>query len=156
MNDISKSLSDYIIELAHIGHIVPDLEAAIANFKKVYGVTDEDIEVLPNPPDVEVMTKFAFVTVCGTNFELIEPVSDHFKDMLLNMPSGLGGINHVAYYVKNIEGAIATLANQGIYPGHVTPDGIVNFGTRKMCYMNPETTENILIELIENVDVGQD
>ena len=149
MNDTHTALKDFIIGLAHIGHIVDDMDAAIENFKRVYGVSDSDIRIPPDPPGVEVMTHFAFITVGDTEFELVEPVSDHFRQVLLSMRSGMAGINHVAYRVSDITAAVAALALRGIKPGHVTPDGIVDFGPRKLCYLDPQTTGGLVIELIE-------
>ena len=149
MNTIKTTLKDFIVGLAHIGHIVTDMDAAINNFKRVYGVTDEDIRIPPSPAGMEVMTNFAFITVAGTEFELVEPVSQYFKDILLPMPSGMAGINHVAYLVEDIDGAVAVLEKNGIKPGHVTPGGVVDFGEKKLCYLDPETTGGLVIELIE-------
>ena len=146
-------LTDYIIGLAHVGHVVESLADAIADFKRVYGVDEAQIEVIPPlPADGEVdeaPTRFAFVDVKGTQFELIEPISEFFKAQLLDMPSGLAGINHVAYLVNDIEAAYQHLLSQGIQAGHVTPDGIVDFGAKKMLYLDPATTGGLLIELIE-------
>jgi len=77
VSEVKKVLKDFITGLAHVGHIVTDMDAALANFKRIYGVSDEDIRIPENPAGVEVMTHFAFVTVAGTEFELIEPVSDY-------------------------------------------------------------------------------
>ncbi len=149
MTAIKSTLKDYIIGLAHVGHIVSDMDAAIDNFKRVYGVTDKHIRIPSNPEGVEVMTNFAFITVGETEFELVEPVSEYFKSILFSMPSGMAGINHVAYLVDDIEGAVAVLEAKGIMPGHVTPAGVVDFGEKKLCYLDPETTGGLVIELIE-------
>lgn len=142
-------LKDFIIGLGHVGHIVADLDAALADFKRVYGVEDTDIRIPENPLGTEIMTRFAFVNVAGTEFELIEPVSDYFKDILFTMPSGLAGINHVAYWVNDIEAALLALKQQGVAPGHVTPKGAVDIGDKKICYLDPHTTGGLVIELME-------
>jgi len=150
MTDIKTTLNDHIVGLAHIGHIVDDLKAAIASFQHIYGVGDDAVFVTP-PFDVTTETRFAFIDVGATKFELIEPISDHFKDLLLNAPSGGGGINHVAYEVRDIESALVSLKAISIHPGYVTPDGIVDLGHKKMVYLDPATTGGIYIELIEIV-----
>ena len=104
--------------------------------------------VLPEPGE-ETPTRFAFFTVGDLEFELIEPRSPEFRQKLLSMPSGGAGINHVAWRVKDIESAVARLAEEGIEPGHVTPQGIVEIGDKKMVYLDPETTGGLVIELIE-------
>ncbi|MEX0828145.1 MAG: VOC family protein [Haliea sp.] len=150
---LPDSLAEHIVGLAHVGHIVKDLSVAVANFKRVYGLTDAAITYVPPlnaaADDSEVPTRFAFVDVKGTQFELIEPASSFFKDTLLNMPSGSAGINHVAFQVEDLAGVYASLQAQGIRAGHVTPQGIVDTGAKKMLYLDPETTGGLVIELIE-------
>jgi catechol 2,3-dioxygenase-like lactoylglutathione lyase family enzyme len=148
MSKIKTVLKDFIIGLAHVGHIVENRELALENFKRVYGVGDADIRIPPDPPG-ELQTKFAFVSVQGVEFELIEPVSAFFKELLFAMPSGLAGINHVAYLVDDIEAAAQALAGQDIRPGHVTPNGVVDFGPKKILYLDPADTGGLVIELIE-------
>ncbi|MFT6287754.1 MAG: catechol 2,3-dioxygenase-like lactoylglutathione lyase family enzyme [Alcanivorax sp.] len=65
------------------------------------------------------------------------------------MPSGGAGINHVAWRVSDIEAALVSLLARGIRPGHVTPDGVVTIGKKKMVYLDPDTTDGLIIELIE-------
>ena len=153
MTNVPQSLEGFIIGLAHIGHVVRDLKQEIENFKRVYGLSDNAITVVPpfiaegEPETAE--TRFAFIKVADVEFELIQPLSDNFKNILLNMPSGLAGINHVAYQVSDVDQALAYLQQQGIKSGHVTPDGVVDFGPKKMLYLDPETTGGLVIELIE-------
>ncbi len=148
MSDQRQTLKDHIVGLRHVGYIVPDLKAATDTFEKIYGISDGDISIIP-PYDTDAPTRFAFISVGNVEFELIEPLSDDFKKQLLASPSGGGGINHVAYDVTDIEGALSLLEAKGITPGHVTPDGIIDLGNKKMLYLDPATTDGFLIELIE-------
>lgn len=148
MADLRELLHDYIQAVAHVGFIVPDLEQALANACRVYGLNESDLSIQP-PLGEEALTRFAFFTVGDLEFELIEPCSDHFRKLLLEMPSGSAGINHVAWAVDDIEAAINMLERQGINPGHVTPDGIVQIGEKKMVYLDPATTGGLVIELIQ-------
>jgi catechol 2,3-dioxygenase-like lactoylglutathione lyase family enzyme len=141
-------LRDHIIGPAHVGFIVPDMQAALQQFKRLYGLADADIKLQP-PLGETAATRFAFFNIAGLEFELIEPVSDEFKRTLLEMPSGGAGINHVAWQVDDIVAAVALLARQGINPGHVTPQGIVDVGAKKMVYLNPADTGGLIVELIE-------
>ncbi len=115
MNAVATVLTDHILGLAHIGYIVEDLTSALANFQRVYGVSEKDIVVQP-PFDQAAPSRFAFVTIKDSDVELIEPISDYFKALLLTMPSGGAGINHVAYRVDNIDAAVALLAFHLHYP----------------------------------------
>ena len=156
MVEPAQLLRDHILGVAHVGFVVPDLQAAVANAMRVYGLTRDDITYVPAPgeeqPGEEVLTRFAFYTVGDLEFELIEPCSEHFRQLLLNMPSGGAGINHVAWRVDDIDAAVALLARYDICPGHVTPDGVVAIGPKKMVYLDPATTAGLVIELIEFVE----
>jgi hypothetical protein len=55
----------------------------------------------------------------------------------------------VAWRVDDIEAAVALLATNGIRPGHVTPDGIIAIGPKKMVYLDTATTGGLVIELLE-------
>ena len=148
MSDPRAVLADYIEAVAHVGFIVADLAEAVAQAQKVYGLKVEDIRCFPEPGE-DVETRFAFFSVGGLEFELIEPCSRQFREQLLPMPSGGGGINHLAWRVSDIDAALACLAEHGIKPGHVTPHGVVNIGPKKMVYLDPDTTDGLVIELIE-------
>jgi catechol 2,3-dioxygenase-like lactoylglutathione lyase family enzyme len=149
--DVKALLKDFIVEPAHVGFVVPDLTAAVADACSVYGLAASEIRYEP-PPGVEAQTRFAFFTVGGLEFEYIEPVAESFRRLLLEMPSGGAGINHLAWRVFDIDAALAALAEQGIRPGHVTPDGVIDIGRKRMVYLDPATTGGMVIELLEFAD----
>ena len=78
--------------------------------------------------------------------ELIQPISDRFKNFIGNPSHGL---NHIAYVVEDIEEAVRHLQEKGIDLGHVTKDGILDMGRSRVAYLDPKTTSGILIELVE-------
>ncbi|WNC72163.1 VOC family protein [Thalassotalea psychrophila] len=151
MTNIANTLKQQIVGLAHVGFIVTDLTASIADYKKVYGVEDSDILVFPpfSQTGDEVLTRFAFIKINDSEIELIEPISTDFKHLLHSAPAGGGGINHIAWLVTDIEESVDVLAKQGIIPGYVTPNGVMDTGSKKMVYLDPETTGNLYIELIQ-------
>ena len=146
---IVKALRDYIIGLQHVGHVVENLDDAVAEFCRLYGVDAGDVRYVPEVPDEQTPARFAFVTVADAEFELIEPVSDEFRATLLGAPSGGAGINHVAWRVSDLDACMAVLAEQGIGPGYVTPDGPVSTGTSRIVYLNPDDCGGLFVELIE-------
>ena len=131
----------------HVGYIVRDLRQAIADFQRLFDLQEDDIRIIP-PFNLPADTRFAFFHTDGLNFELIEPISDKFKDILFN--SGIG-INHICFTVDNIEEAFAEMTRKGIRPGHVTPNGILTLPHQKMVYFNPEDTGGFLLEYIEEI-----
>ena len=142
---IELGIQDLIVGLRHVGHITTDLKATLADFTRVYELSEAQIHVTP-PFGEACDTRFAFVRVCGAEFELIEPVSDYFKQLLLR---DRPGINHVAWTVRDLGAALARLAARGIRTGHVTPNGMVNLPSFKMAYLHPDDTGGMLIELVE-------
>jgi len=148
MPEIHKLLKDHILGPAHVGFVVPSLDAAVANAVRVYGLREDEVSYQP-AAGVPAQTRFAFFRVGGLEFELIEPCSDHFRALLFAMPSGGAGINHMAWQVDDIDAAVTLLASRNIYPGHVTPGGVIAIGAKKMVYLDPATTGGLVIELIE-------
>lgn len=133
----------------HVGYIVHDLKKSIADFQRLFDLSDEDIRIIP-PFNLVADSRFAFFCVADLNFELIEPISEHFKKILFE--SGMG-INHICFTVENIETAYEEMTRKGIRAGHVTPNGIITMPHQKMVYFNPEDTGGFLIEYIEEVPV---
>ena len=131
----------------HVGYIVCDLRKSVADFQRLFDLQDEDILIIP-PLDLPSDSRFAFFLADGLDFELIEPISDHFKEILFN--SGVG-INHICFTVDDIESAVEEMAAKGVRPGHVTPNGIIQMPHQKMIYFNPEDTGGFLLEYIEEI-----
>ena len=135
----------------HIGYIVRDLKQSVADFQRLFDLQDEDIRIIP-PFELPADTRFAFFHADGLTFELIEPISEHFKNILFN--SGVG-INHICFTVDDIEGAVNEMAAKGIRPGHVTPNGIITMPHQKIVYFDPTYTGRVLIECIEALPVNR-
>ncbi len=153
MTDPSRILKGYIVAPAHIGFVVEDLDSAIEQVCRLYGLSSNAIRYEP-ALGREAPTRFAFFSVGDLEFEYIEPCDEHFREQLFASPSGGGGINHVAWKVKDIDGAVKLLASHGVIPGYVTPDGVVAIGSKRMVYLDPATTGGHLVELIE--ELGSD
>ena len=133
----------------HVGYIVRDLKQSVADSQRLLDLQDEDIRIVP-PIDLPADSRFAFFHADGLTFELIEPISEHFKNILFN--SGVG-INHICFTGDNIEEAYAEMTRKGVRPGHVTPNGIITMPHQKMVYFNPEDTGGFLIEYIEEIKI---
>lgn len=146
---IQTVLSDYIIGLQHVGHVVGDLDTALDTFKRVYGITDASIRRVPEQADDDAQALFAFVTIGDVEFELIQPLSEHFRSLVLGAPSGGAGINHVAWRVTDVDACLETLAEQGIGPGHVTPEGPFSYANMKIVYLDPAACDGMYVELIQ-------
>lgn len=143
-------LQDLILGLQHVGYIIGDTAESVAHFRKTYALSDDQIDIRP-PLDEPSDCRFTFIKVCGAEFELIEPISEPFKKML---GGERPGINHVAWKVSDIDAAVARMAEQGVRPGHVTPDGVAQTSSSRLVYFNPEDTGGMLVELLEFPEEG--
>ena len=138
-------VSDFIIGLRHVGIVTGDLAGTVSRLQEVFGIADDAVLYVPAPGE-EAETRFAFFSIGGTPYEVIEPVSDHFREILLRTNTGT---NHVCYNVSDLEAAVAAMAGAGVRLGHVTPDGIVSMPTFRMAYFDPADTAGVLIEFVE-------
>jgi len=148
MKNLASTLQHYIVGIQHVGHVVGDLDKTVADFEALYGIDVNDVRWEP-PAGVDSPSRFAFVTVAGTEFELIEARDPQMRAQIEKYPSGGAGINHIAWRVRELDVVMAMLAEKGIFPGHVTPRGPVRFGSKALVYLDPATTGGMLVELIE-------
>jgi catechol 2,3-dioxygenase-like lactoylglutathione lyase family enzyme len=138
-------MSELITSLRHIGIIVRDAEKSTKLFKDLFDLREEDITTV-SPDVTKGESSFSFIPAGGIELELIQPISDHFKELVGNPPEG---INHFAFTVTDIEKAVLLMEQKGVRLGHVTKDGILDMGRSKVAYFNPEDTDGILIEFVE-------
>ncbi len=139
------NMDEMITKLRHVGYIVKDMDRSVKVFKKLFDVKDEDIRML-TADDTGGAGAFAFIPVGWTELELIQPISDYFKEMTGDPPEG---INHIAFQVKDVEKAVKIMEGKGVHLGYITKDGIFDTGGTKIAYLDPKDTDGILIELIE-------
>ena len=138
-------MSKMITKIRHIGIVVKDTEKSVELFKNLFDLKDDEIKIVPSSV-TKNESVFTFVPAGGIELELIQPLSEHFKEMVGNPPEG---INHLAFTVKDIEAAVKLMEKKGVRLGHVTKDGILDMGRSKVAYFNPEDTGGILIEFVE-------
>ena len=139
-------MKEMITRLRHVGYIVEDIDKSVNMFKALFDLKDEDIRMM-SADDTGGAGAFAFVPVGDTELELIQPVSDFFREMTGDPPPG---INHIAVQVKDCEKAVEAMEKKGIRLGHITRDGIFDTGGTKIAYLDPNDTGGVLIELVES------
>ena len=142
---LPSNVSHHLRGLRHAGVVTEDREALIARMQAIFGIADADIVRIPAGDEL-AETRFAFFSIGGVPLEVIEPVSEHFRNILLKNNSG---VNHLCYNVDDLSAAIAAMAEAGVRLGHVTPDGMITLPHARMAYFNPEDTAGILIEFVE-------
>ncbi len=141
-------MDDMVTKLRHIGYIVKDMDKTVGTFKKLFDLKEDDIRML-TADDTGGAGAFAFIPLGGTELELIQPISDYFKEMTGDPPEG---INHIALQVKDVEKAVKIMEERGVHLGYITRDGIFDTGRTKIAYLDPKDTDGILIELVESPD----
>jgi catechol 2,3-dioxygenase-like lactoylglutathione lyase family enzyme len=138
---INKNIS----RLRHVGYFVEDMDATLDIFRRLFDVKDEDIRVM-SAEETGGTGIFCFVTVAGTELELIQLESDAAKTWCGNPPPG---ISHIAFQVEDIEATVASMRSKGFRLGYITKHGIFDNGKSKVAYLEPEDTDGHLIELVE-------
>lgn len=135
--------TDYLLGLSHVGIITEDLEAYLKRLDAIFSLPEHAVSRMQNQN-----ARFAFYTLGGTPYEVIEPITEQSRLTLLS--SGTG-VNHVCYEVRDIEAAVAAMAEKGVRMGHVTPDGIVDAPGFRMAYFNADDCAGMLLEFKEFV-----
>ena len=115
-------MSDRLSRFHHVGIIVQDLEQSIAWYQQHLGF--ERLTEFSFPG-----TKVAFVGRGDLKLEFFQvdgasPMAAERKEALSNL--AIGGINHFAILVDNLDDTLAELQTKGVeqaYPLSVVPDG---------------------------------
>ena len=118
---------------------------------RVYGIDPESVRIIPADPDADSPARFAFLSVAGLDFEIVQPCNEEQRTLLAKYASGSGGINHIAWEVSDLDACLAILSERGIGPGHVTPDGPFEYFNSRSVYLDPEACGGLLIELHETL-----
>ena len=138
---LPEGVRRHLLRPRHVGVVTEDLDALLARFGELFGLRPDEVQRVDGPD-----TNFAFFTIGGLPYEVIQPVSPRFRKMLL---ASNRGVNHVCYDVDDLDAAVAAMARAGVRLGHVTPDGIVETPRSRMAYFNPDDTGGVLIELVQ-------
>ena len=127
--------------LNHVAIAVPDLEAAIEQYRETLGATVTEPSDLP-----EHGVTVAFVELPNTKIELVYPLGEAspIRPFLEKTPSG--GIHHVCYEVEDILAARDRLVENG---ARVLGDGEPRIGShgKPILFLHPKEFSGTLIEL---------
>lgn len=135
-----------IKQLRHVGYVVEDLDASVAMFRSLFDIGDDEVRYV-SPDETGGQVAFAFISLGGIELEIIQPLTDTFRQMTGDTSNG---ITHFALEVTDIEQVVERMAGKGVRLGYITPDGIFDTGTKKIAYLDPADTGGNLIELVEN------
>lgn len=130
-----------LINLDHIAIAVADLDEAISEYRRQYGVEPLYREVVEEQGVEEAM-----IPVGGSFVQLLQPLSDETPVGRFVNKNG-PGLHHVAYAVPSIEDALAHLKGEGVR----LIDDVPRTGGRgaKIAFVHPKELAGTLIELVE-------
>ena len=127
--------------LNHVAIAVPDLEAAVAQYRDTLGA---DVGLPQDEPDHGVTV--VFIELPNTKIELLHPLGEAspIKGFLDKNPSG--GIHHICYEVEDIRAAAARLTAKG---ARVLGTGEPKIGAhgKPVLFLHPKDFSGTLIEL---------
>ena len=130
-----------LINLDHVAIAVADLDQAVGEYRRQYGVEPLYREVVEEQGVEEAM-----IPVGGSFVQLLQPLSDETpvgRFLIKNGP----GLHHVAYAVPSIEDALEHLKGEGVR----LIDDVPRIGGRgaKIAFVHPKELAGTLIELVE-------
>lgn len=129
--------------LNHVAIAVPDLAAAVAQYRDVLGAS-----VRPPQDEPDHGVTVVFITLPNTKVELLYPLGETspIAGFLEKNPSG--GIHHICYEVQDILAARDRLTAQG---ARVLGDGTPKIGAhgKPVLFLHPKDFNGTLIELEE-------
>ena len=141
-------MTDLFTHIDHVSVAVPDLDAAIAFYRDVYGM-----RLLHEEVNEEQGVREAMMGVgdSGSAIQLLAPLSPAStiaKFLERNGP----GIQQMAYRVTDIDAVCATLLERGVRLLYDTPKrGTSN---SRVNFVHPKDAGGILVELVEPASDG--
>ncbi len=129
--------------LNHIGIAVPDLGAAAAKYRNLFGASVSDPEDLADH-GVSVV----FVVLDNSKIELLAPLGENSPLARFLAKNPAGGLHHVCFEVSNVKQAADRLVQGG---ARVLGDGKPKIGAHgfPVLFLNPKDFDGVLIELEE-------
>ncbi|PHR62141.1 MAG: methylmalonyl-CoA epimerase [Robiginitomaculum sp.] len=128
--------------LNHVGVAVPNIEASIEHYRRVFNATD--ISEIKDLPDQGV--KVAFVNLPSGQVELIEPLGENSPIHGFLKRNPLGGQHHICFEVENIYEALEQVYSKGI---RVLNQPRIGAHGTLIIFLHPKDMNGTLIELME-------
>ena len=127
--------------LNHVALVVPNLDAAVAAYRKQLGAIVSPHVALP-----EHGVMVAFVEVSNTKIELMEPLGENSSIRAFLEKNPFGGMHHLCYEVDDINAMRDKLIAEG---ARVLGDGNPKIGAhgKPVLFLHPKDFFGTLIEL---------
>jgi len=128
--------------LDHVAIAVSNIEETLAIYGSVLGLKVEHVKVVE-----QQKVRIAILRAGDTKIELLEPLSAE-STVAKFLQSRGEGIHHIALEVSNIEDNLKDLKDKGMTLIDEKPRPGAE--ARKIAFIHPKSTRNVLIELVEH------
>lgn len=126
--------------LHHVGQVVEDLDAAIADYERIFGMRVTIREQL-----VEQDVEAAMLESGGGRVELLRP-TDPEGPVARFLEARGPGMHHVAFAVPDVAAALAEVAAAG---GELIDERPrIGLGGHTVAFVHPRSAHGVLIELV--------
>ncbi len=130
-----------IKSIHHVAVVVDNMQKSLAFWRDALGL--QMTELRDNPTE---QAQIAFLTVAGSEIELVRPTSED-SGLAKYLARRGPGMHHLCLETDDIEAMMAQLKAQGVRLINETPrtgeDG------RKYAFIHPESTGGVLVELYQ-------
>lgn len=130
-----------ILKIDHIGIAAESMEASLAVFEGLLGLTLAGTETV-----LEQRVKTAFLPVGDSEVELLE-TTDPEGPIGKYIGAKGQGVQHIAFRVENLDEALAELKAKGVRLIDESPRR--GAGGAKIAFIHPKATAGVLVELCE-------
>jgi len=133
-----------ITGLSHVSIVVPDLQAAAARLKSLYG-----LETGPVKTNEQQGVRLAYVELPNARIELMEPSRPDSPIAKFLERNPRGGIHHFCLGVDSVDATAAAIRAQG---ARVLGDGApqLNVHGERIAFVHPADFLGALVELEEH------
>jgi methylmalonyl-CoA/ethylmalonyl-CoA epimerase len=128
-------------KIDHVGVAVPDLEVAVAAYRRLFGVEPSHREVVASDGVETVMFE-----VGESRIELLGSLGPDSKIAKFLEQRG-GGIHHVAYGVADVQATLDRLAADGVQLLDTRPRP--GAGGKQVAFIHPRAVGGVLTELCQ-------
>ena len=124
-------------DIHHVSYLVPDLDAAVESYARMYGA------VVTGRGAVANLGEVAFLKAGEAEVEFIRP-----EDLsILEDGGGNYAVHHVAYAVENLDRVVAEHRARGFR--FLTEEPFTNFMGYRLIYFDPEDTGGCRVHLTD-------
>ena len=126
--------------IAHVGIAVPDLDAALAFYRDVLGLT-------PHPPEQADGATIVSLPFGESEVELLAPLDAGQTDRQVPRSARARAFTIICYRVPDLDAALAACRAAGYRLIDEVPR--TGAGGRRIAFVHPKATAGILLELTE-------